>query len=130
MIVTFTSALELMMMTTTMVIMITLSAQLKQFNTSVGERLMTMIQFPSPPRGATCRSLELTQVCIFSALKLDTITYNQNGLLVQNWVTLAKISQSWKNMSHLQKWVTIGKNGSTLQKWVKLKTFPRETCPT
>ena len=41
----------------------------KKINTSVGERLMTKIEFLSPPQGATCRSLELTEVCIFSALK-------------------------------------------------------------
>jgi len=39
---------------------------------------------------------------------------------LEKWVTLGKIGDTWKNVSHLKKRVTLRKNGSHLEKWVTL----------
>ena len=50
----------------------------------------------------------------------------KNRSHLEKWVTLGKMRHTWKNGSHLEKWVTLGKvghnwkNGSHLEKWVTL----------
>ena len=61
---------------------------MKQFNTSVGERLTTKTEFPSPPHGATCRSPELTKVYLFYV----KIRYKPNQNMFREEVTVQFVS--------------------------------------